>query len=466
MGIKFGTDGWRAVIGKDFTFENIRILSQAIADYLKANKRRDLKVTVGYDCRFLSKEFAYEVSCVLCANKIRVFLSSGALPTPLLSFTTKKSKSDLGIMITASHNPYYFNGLKIKTPQGGAADKEITDRIEKLLFKNKVHFISQEEARKKELLIIKDFSPDYIKFIKEYIDTSLIRKRKLRILVDLMYGSGDSYMEEIFGEKDKVLFSYLHREFNPSFGGRSPEPTQENLKELRVQMKKGDFDLGIALDGDADRIACVLRGGRYINAQIILPLLALHLARNKRLSGGIVKTIVGSNLIDSVSLSLSRILYETPVGFKHISKLFQSEDILIGGEEAGGIGFKNYIPERDGTMAGLLLLEMIGKENKTLEELINKLEKDFGKWSYIRKAIPLKRVKKSILDKIRIPKKLLGRKVERVNRLDGVKIITSSSWLMFRVSGTEPILRLYAEAPSKREAQRLLLQGEEIINAL
>ncbi|HEC68877.1 MAG TPA: phosphoglucomutase/phosphomannomutase family protein [Candidatus Omnitrophica bacterium] len=466
MSIKFGTDGWRAVIARDFTFANIRVLSQAIADYLKTtHKKKNFKVAVGYDCRFLSKEFAQEVCGVLSANKIKVILSSEAIPTPLLSLATKNYKADLGIMITASHNPYYFNGLKIKTSQGGAADRDITDKVEKLLFKNKPLFISLYEAEEKGFLQIKDFSSDYIRFLKSYVDTSLIKKRKLKLLVDLMYGSGNSFLEKVL-EGGRVSFRYLRKEFNPSFGGSQPEPVEENLKELIGEMKKGEFDLGIVLDGDADRIACVLKGGRFINAQVILPLLALHLAKNKKFSGGIVKTVVGSNLIDSVSLSLGRILYETPVGFKYISKLFQTEDILVGGEEAGGIGFKNYIPERDGTMAGLLLLEMVAQEGRNLEELVKDLEKSLGRWFYLRKAIPLKKVKKSVLDKIKIPDRLLGEGVERVNRLDGIKIITPSFWLMFRASGTEPILRIYAEAKSKKKVCQLLSQGERMINAL
>lgn len=464
--IKFGTDGWRAVIGKDFTFENVKILSQAVADYLKlTNKGRISRVMVGYDVRFLSREFAYAVASVLAANKIKVAISAKAVSTPVVSFTTKQAGMNLGIMITASHNPYYFNGFKIKNPQGGAADNNVTNAVEKLLLKSKVKYIKSTEARKRGLLKVIDAQGAYIKFIRGYIHTSSIKKLKIKVLIDLMYGSADTYIERIL-KGSSIKFSYLHKEFNPSFGGKNPEPTKENLDELIAKMRAKKFDLGIAIDGDGDRIACILKSGRYIDAQKLLPLLALHLAGNRKLSGGIVKTIVGSNLIDSVAMRLKRILYETPVGFKHISNLFQTEDILIGGEEAGGIGVKNYIPERDATMVAVLLLEMISLFKGSPKELIDSFEKQFGKWFYLRTSVSVKKIRKAALDKLKIPFNLLGRRVTRVNRLDGIKIITDKSWLMFRASGTEPIVRIYAEARTERETKKLIDKGRQILNAL
>ncbi|MBN2120336.1 MAG: phosphoglucomutase/phosphomannomutase family protein [Candidatus Omnitrophica bacterium] len=464
--IKFGTDGWRAVIADDFTFGNLKVLSQAVADFLKkSSKGEKIKVAVGFDSRFLSKEFAQAVSSVLCGNNIKVILSQDSVPTPIVSFYTKYKNCDLGIMITASHNPYRFNGFKIKTPQGGSAGVDITRGVEKLLFTTKVKLMPKDESVKKGLLTISDLSPDYIKFIKNYVNLSLIKKLKLKVLVDLMYGSGNSYIERVLSPS-KIKFSYLHKEFNPSFGGIHPEPTEENIKGLIKEMKKGKFDLGVVLDGDGDRIACVLKGGRYVNAQLLLPLLAVHLARNRRLSGAIVKTVVGSNIIDLVSLSLNRICFETPVGFKYISRLFAEEDILIGGEEAGGIGVKNYIPERDATMATVLFLEMLAFLKKTPLELIREFEKRFGRWHYSRTSIPVSRVSKDSLNRLKIPKYLLGKKVIRVNKLDGIKVIADSAWLMFRASGTEPIVRVYAEAKSKIAAQKLVVQGKRLLHNL
>jgi len=463
--IKFGTDGWRAEIGKDFNFDNLAVLSQAVADYLKVNRKKKASVVVGYDARFLSKESAFEVASVLSANGIKVLLSGEKVSTPVVSFATKTRKMDLGIMITASHNPASFNGFKVKTPDGGAASNTVTREIEKLLFRSKVKSQSLHSARKKGSLNIFDLSKDYVKFIRNYINIALIKKSRFKVLIDLMYGSGDSYIERVL-KGTKIKFSYLHSEFNPSFGGINPEPTEGNLREMISVLRKGKFDLGIALDGDGDRIACVLKGGRYIDAQVILPLLTLHLAQNRNWNGAIVKTIVGSDSIDSVALRLGRILFETPVGFKYISSLFKKEDILIGGEEAGGIGVKNYIPERDATMAAVLLLEMASYLKRGPLKLVRDFERKFGRRHYRRISVPVGSLSRESLNKLKIPAYLLGRKVERVNRLDGIKIITDSSWLMFRASGTEPIVRIYAEAKTKKEVERLILQGENSINDL
>ncbi len=464
--IKFGTDGWRAVIAKDFTFENLEVVSQAIADYLKKiHRKKKTKVVIGYDARFLSQEFAETVAKVLCGNGIKVVLADNKVPTPVVSFYAKYKKCDLGVMITASHNPHNFNGLKIKTPQGGAAGTEVTSKVEKLLFKRKVKIIPLQDAKKKSLLTVKDLSVDYVEFLKNYVDIRKVKKLKMHVLLDVMYGSGDTYIERVL-KQSKIKLSYLHKEFNPSFGGVHPEPTEHNLQELINKMKTGNYDLGIALDGDGDRIACVLKGGRYVNAQVLLPLLAVHLVRNHNMNGAIVKTVVGSNLIDIVALDLNRMLFETPVGFKYISHLFQTEDIVIGGEEAGGIGVKDYIPERDGTMAALLLLEMAAFMNKKPKQIIKSFERKFGRWYYSRISVPVGKINKQSLEKIKVPKNILGKKVERVNRLDGIKIITKSHWLMFRASGTEPIVRVYAEAKSKKTADRLISQGRKMLNAL
>ena len=462
--VKFGTDGWRAVIADSFTFDNLGLVSQAVADFLMKKKKKNLKVVIGFDARFMSKEFAEKTAGVLLGNNIKVILSDEKVSTPAVSFYAKYKNCGLGIMITASHNPYYFNGFKIKNSQGGAADNNITSEVEKLLGRNKVKEICLNKAPR-GLFKRGDLTKDYLLFIKRYVNLSLIKKLKLNVLVDLMYGSGGSYIKDILAGS-KINISYLNNEFNPSFGGIRPEPIEPNLQKLMREMKKGRYDLGIALDGDADRIACVLPGGRYVNAQVLLPLLAWHLVHNRGFSGGIVKTVVGSNLIDNVASALGRVLYETPVGFKYISRLFQTENVVIGGEEAGGIGVKDYIPERDGTMAALLLMEMLAFLKTSPLKLIKGFEDKFGRWYYARISVPSGRVNKRSLNKLKIPKRLSGRKVERVNRLDGIKIITKDNWLMFRASGTEPIVRIYSEAKNRKEADQLLAQGRRMLNGL
>ncbi|MCX5700845.1 MAG: phosphoglucomutase/phosphomannomutase family protein [Candidatus Omnitrophica bacterium] len=450
--IKFGTDGWRAIIADTYTLENVKILSQAVADYLGSGK----KVAVGYDTRFMSANFAQAAAVVFQSNGIDVILSDQPTPTPALSFVVKSRKLDLGIMITASHNPAEYNGYKIKNSAGGGASSELTKEVEGLLGKSEVKDTVLAQEIKKV-----DITKDYIKFIRNYIDLKKIKNKKFKVLVDSMYGSGDSFIAQVLkGTKIKVEF--MRNTINPSFGGGRPEPVEENLEELKARVKKEKFDLGIALDGDADRIAAVAPGGVFIHPQKILGLLALHLNQDRGWSGGLVKTICGSTMMDNIAKFLKIKLYETPVGFKYISNLMETEDIVAGGEEAGGMGVKNYIPERDGSMAGLLLIEMMVYRNKDMLKILNETEKKFGKYYYVRQDFHLeKRVEPK---KENLPKELLGKKVVDIKDYDGIKLICEDdSWLMFRGSGTEPIMRTYAEGRTLTHAKQLLTLAEKII---
>ena len=450
--IKFGTDGWRAIIADTYTLENVRILTQAVADYLGGGK----KVAVGYDTRFMSANFAKEAAVVLKNNGMDVLLSDQPTPTPALSFVVKSRKLDLGIMITASHNPAEYNGFKIKNAAGGGASQELTREVEGLLGKSPV-----KEAPLPEPIKAVDITKDYIKFIRNYIDLKKIKNKKFKVLVDSMYGSGDSFIAQVL-KGTSIKLEFMRNTINPSFGGGRPEPVEENLEELKARVKKEKFDLGIALDGDADRIAAVAPGGVFIHPQKILGLLALHLNQDRHWSGGLVKTICGTTMMDNIAKFLGIKLYETPVGFKYISNLMETEDIVAGGEEAGGMGVKGYIPERDGTMAGLLLIEMMVYRNKNILKILNEAEKAFGKYYYVRQDLHLaKRVEPK---KENLPSELLGKKVVEVKDYDGIKLICEDqSWLMFRGSGTEPIMRTYAEAKSLAQAKKLLALGKEII---
>ena len=453
--IKFGTDGWRGIIGDNYTFRNLKILSQAVADYLGPAK----KVAVGFDTRFMSGRFAKVASHVLANNGIEIVLSDRYIPTPALSLAVRARKFDLGIMITASHNPAQYNGFKIKDPSGGSASPEVTDNIESRLGKNTVKETSNAAAKIRE----EDLTRDYIRFIRSYIDLKKIKNKKFRVLVDAMYGAGNSFIAQVL-KGTSIKLEFMHNAFNPSFGGIPPEPVEENLEELKNRVKKEKFDLGIALDGDADRIAAVAPGGKFIHPQKILGLLALHLNQDRHWSGGIVKTIAGTTMIDNIAKFLKVKLYETPVGFKYISDLMEKEDIVAGGEEAGGIGVKGYIPERDGTVAGLLLLEMMVYRNKDILKILNETERQFGRYYYLRRDVHLGR--KIELKKEELPKELLGKKVVRVKDFDGIKLICEDeSWLMFRASGTEPIMRLYAESESLSRSKQLLEMAEKLIRA-
>ena len=450
--IKFGTDGWRAIIADTYTLENVKILSQAVADYLGSSK----KVAVGYDTRFMSAKFAEAAAVVLKSNGIEVIISDRPTPTPALSFAVKTRKLDLGIMITASHNPAEYNGFKIKNSSGGGASQEITKEVEGLIANNPL----KDNAAVDSIEIV-DIIEDYIKFIRNYIDLKKIKNKKFRVLVDSMYGSGDSFIAQVL-KGTNIKLEFMRNTINPSFDGGRPEPVEENLKELKARVEKEKFDLGIALDGDADRIAAVAPGGVFIHPQKILGLLALHLNQDRHFSGGLVKTICGSTMMDNIAEFLGIKLYETPVGFKYISNLMETQDIVAGGEEAGGMGVKGYIPERDGTMAGLLLIEMMVYRNKDMLKILNETEKKFGKYYYVRQDFHLNRRVEP--KKENLPSQLLGKQVVDIKDYDGIKLICEDqSWLMFRGSGTEPIMRTYAEAKSLAQAKKLLALGKEII---
>jgi len=465
--IKFGTDGWRGVISDNFTFKNVEIVAQAICEWLKrdqARKHRGAhKVAIGYDTRFLSQEYAQTVSCVLAGNNIEVLLSDTAVPTPALSFATRENRCMAGIMITASHNPAKFNGIKIKTAQGGGASKEVTDIVETYLHKTEVRKADFEDALKKKKIIREDLKADYIKFMRSYLDLKKIKNARFKVLIDAMHGSGNALSRQIL-QGSKVRLSLMREDVNPSFDGGKPEPVVEYLGEILKRVKKEKFDLGLVLDGDADRIAAVAPGGEFIHPQKILGLLILHLVRNRGRTGGVVKTICGTTMIDNIAKKLNLKLYETPVGFKYISDLMVAERIVAGGEEAGGMGLQDYIPERDGTLAGLLLLEMMVYERKNLKKIVTQMEKEFGRYYYERLDLKLKEGKVVDLEKYKSMKKILGKKVVDRREFDGLKLICEDeSWLMFRASGTEPLVRIYAEAKSLAKAKKIIQFGANLL---
>lgn len=468
--IKFGTDGWRAIIGKDFTLKNVTVVAQAIADYIKRYTTYDIrhtKVVVGYDRRKLSPESAKRMTEVLTANGVRVVLSDRDLPTQAVSFAVKDLKCVVGIMVTASHNPASFNGIKIKGSFGGSAEKEVTNRVEKLLFKNEPKKISLSEAQNKKLLKKTNLITSYLKFLRSYLNMPLLKKAGLKILVDPMYGTGNSYIAEIL-KNTNCRVTTIHTKRDSSFGGNKPEPIKICLKEAANIIKAKHFDIGLATDGDADRIAALDERGKFIDPQQIISLLLLHLIRNRKLKGAVVQTISGSVFVDNIAKKHKLKVYETPIGFKYISSLMQKKDILIGGEEAGGIGFKNYIPERDGILAGLLLIEMIAIHNKSFSELLQDMAEEFGSHVYLRRDIKCKashklsiRVK---LNKMRTRKRFLDAKIVKTKDYDGLRFCLScGGWILFRLSDTEPLLRIYAEASSAKRTQKLIQEGVRII---
>ena len=462
MSIKFGTDGWRAIISEDFTFKNVRMVSQAIADHFKGE---GVTFAVGYDWRFLSEKYAELVTEVLTANGIKVLLSDKAVPTPLVSLSIKNKKLSGGVMITASHNPPIYNGIKIKASYASSADEKITKSVESFLGKNKIKSISLEEGLSSGMLEKIDLKPDYVKFISSYIDMKVLKKANLNVLVDCMYGVGDGYIKEILKDTD-IQITQMRATRDPLFGGINPEPIPKNLDAVFKEMKKGSYDIAIVNDGDADRICAVMPGGRYISAGHIMALLLLHFIEDKKWKGGVVKTISNTTLIERIVKKYNLKLHETPVGFKYICRLMLDEDILIGGEESGGIGVKNYMPERDGMLLGLLLIEMMAHRKKGIVDIMKDVEAEFGQFCYKRIDMDYHDDKKKKLMeflKTNPPKEILKKPVTETKTYDGYKfIMEDDSWLIMRLSGTEPILRIYAEASSEDLAQEYLEFGKKI----
>lgn len=471
--IKFGTDGWRGIIAEDFTFENVRVVSQAVADYLDKHFRGKRRIIIGYDTRFLSDRFARAVAEVLAANGIKVLISDRPVPTPTVSFTIRLLGLTGGVIITASHNPSRFSGIKFKTQFGSPAESAVTNKIEKNLFKRKVRSITFEEGLKSKAIEIINPIPKYLEAVRKYLDLDLLKNSKLKVIADVMYGAGNGYHASVLNGTN-VKVDVIHSEPNPSFGGVKPEPLPQNLPELISIMKSSKYDIGLVTDGDADRVGAFAPGGRFITPGEIMSLLALHFIENRRWRGAIVKNIAGPMLLNKISAHYNLKLFETPVGFKHIAKLMQREKVLIGGEESGGIGIKNYIPERDGILTGLLLVEMMAQKKQGILEIINDMEKRFGKFRYRREdiEIPLKAREKIIT---KLFSKLKGKDAKRIFRknivktksYDGLKFLfDDESWLLIRPSGTEPILRVYSEAHSEREAKALIKRVDSLVFSL
>jgi len=467
--IKFGTDGWRGIIADDFTFGNVRLVAQATADYILAHGNNNKKVVVGFDTRFMGADFAGIITSVLTGNNLTVFLSKEPTPTPSVSLAVLEQKAAGGVMVTASHNPPKYSGFKFKGPYGGAAFPTMTSEVEKLLGRTPVKEMAIKEAQKQGLLLIGDLKENHRKKASGYVDFSNIRKYGFRIVADTMHGAGFGYLPKLFqGSKTRV--DTLHENPDPTFCGVAPEPKEANLSELKKEVRRKKADLGFATDGDADRIGLVDDKGRFVGAQLILSLLCLHLARYRKMTGGVVCTVGTTLQLERIAKNLALPVYHTPIGFKYVTELMLEKDVIIGGEESGGVGVKNYFPERDGLVACLLILEMMMVNKKSLSRLIADMEKEFGKFVYDRRdaSFPVEMREKMIKTLIdRNLKFLIGRKVSRIDTTDGIKfLLDPPGWLLLRGSGTEPILRIYAETESAVDTKKLLEEGYQLAGSV
>jgi len=463
--ITFGTEGWRGVIGEEFTFGNVRLVTQAIADHLNAQRRtrsKPLTVAVGHDTRFLSDQFARAVCEVLAANRIRSLLCDRAVPTCAVSRCVVDRRLPAGIVITASHNPPSYNGIKVKASYGGSATAQAVASIERRIGRSPIKSLGLEQAQQGGWVTTTNMLPAFLKGIRTFVDLAAIRRSPFRIVVDSMHGTGGRLIEGLLGG-GRCRVATIHAEPDPRFGGRAPEPIADNLVELRRVVRRNHADLGLATDGDADRLGVVGPDGTWLNPGQVMCVLLAHLVATRHIKGAVVKTVSNTMMIDRMAQALGLHLIEVPVGFKHIAKLMLERDILIGGEESGGIGVKGYLPERDGIVNNLLVLEAMAVRRQTLAEILRALERRYGRWFYGRRDLHLtmSQVERLFARLNRAaPERMDGMPIAQVNTRDGVKLIgRDESWLLFRRSGTEPIVRIYAESPKKSRLANLLTLG-------
>ncbi|MFQ5867922.1 MAG: phosphoglucomutase/phosphomannomutase family protein [bacterium] len=470
--IKFGTAGWRGVISDEFTIGNVRLVTQAIANYIKEQATSDKQqVVVGYDTRFMSENFAKVSSRLLAANGIGALITTRDVPTPAFAYEILRRRTIGGINFTASHNPAEYNGIKFSSSWGGPALPETTNAIEKncaLLMEggSSVRGISWEKGRKKGLINYVDPRPEYIKRISELVNLEGIRKAKLKVAVDLMYGTARDYLEAILKEAGCEV-KVLHNWRDVLFGGSPPEPSSAYLGELVKTVEQEKCDLGLATDGDSDRFGIVDRDGTFISANQVLALLLNHLVKTRNWKGVVARSVMTTSFVDAIARIHHIRVKETAVGFKYIAQVMRQNGMVIGGEESGGLTIRGHIPEKDGILACLLMAEMVASEGKSIGEILDDLYRKVGLFLSERINFHLKEDEMGDLKaKLRkdLPREIAGLRVEKIVNLDGLKfILADGSWLGIRLSGTEPVVRLYIEAHEAEKLENLKEVGKDLI---
>lgn len=463
--IKFGTGGWRAIIGEDFTKENVCLLAQGIANLMKIHAAEtpedQLAFVIGYDRRFLSDKAARWLAEVLAGNGIKIYFIGRVAPTPLVMYTVKTMGTPYGATVTASHNPAEYNGVKLFTKGGRDAKEEVTAFLEKLIAQvdpASIQSLPFEEGIKENLIELIDPFNDYIDTILSMINTDAIRKRKLRIVLDPMYGVAKTCLQTVL-VTTRCEVMVIHDRHDTLFGGRLPSPSTHTLHRLSNTVVENCFDLGIGTDGDADRIGIINERGEFVAPNQILALLYYYLLRYKGWRGGVVRNLATTHLLDAIARDFGEECYEVPVGFKYISAKMEEKNALIGGESSGGLTIRGHIAGKDGIFAASLLIEALSVTGKSLSELLNEIQSKYGAYHMVEKNIRFPAGQKSaILEKLADPGHFpaFGLPVERLSTLDGIKIyFANGSWLSIRFSGTEPLLRIYAEADEESTALRL-----------
>jgi phosphomannomutase len=467
--IKFGTDGWRAVIAQDFTFDNVRICAQALAEHMKESRLAEKGLVVGYDTRFASEDFAASVAEVAAANGIKVYLSPKALPTPEVSFGVTSRKAGAAVVITASHNPASYNGFKIKSLDGASAPTQMISAVEKNISRiyesAEIRRMSLSAALNQGLVEHFNFDPSYLQKMATFVDLLRLQDSGLKIAVDSMYGAGAGYFKQLL-EGGSTSISELNSERNPSFPGINPEPIAINLKKLTNLVISDKASLGLATDGDADRIGIIDEKGRFITQLEVYALLALYLLETRGQKGAIVKTVTATSMLYRLGELYNVPVIETPVGFKYVAPAMIEKNALIGGEESGGYGFRGHVPERDAILAGLYFLDFVVRAGKTPSQLLEYLFSKVGPHYYNRHDFHFPEEKRqSIIDRIeqKKPTEIDGAKVDRFDTTDGFRFtLVDKSWLLIRFSGTEPLLRIYSESSSPERVERILAFGQEL----
>src|SRR5271165_3650253 len=465
--IKFGTDGWRGIIADDFTFDNVRRVAGAIASYVLKYEEAQRGVFVGYDARFASPRAAQVVAEGIAAAGIPAKLANDYTPTPAVSYAVKHQGAAGGVMVTSSHNPWNWNGVKFKAKFGGSATPAIMKKIEEEMAAG----AAPKNAKAKIEAV--DLKKDYVAAVCAFADMDLIAKTKFKFAVDAMYGSGRGVLTGIFAERG-VQCVAIRQELNPLFPGINPEPIEPHTKMLQETVVREKCDAGLATDGDADRIGAVAEDGSFVDSHKIFCVLLRWLLERKKWSGNVVRAFNTTRMLDRIAAKHGRKLYETQIGFKYTADLMMEHDILIGGEESGGIGYSRFLPERDGILNSLLLANVMAEEGKPLGQLVADLQREFGPHYYGRRDLHIaEEIKQSAIQRARAEStQTLGRyRVVKKENLDGIKLFLDApthgngadAWILFRASGTEPLLRAYAEAASPELVTEILTAAEGFV---
>ncbi len=468
--IKFGTDGWRAGIAEDYTFENVRYCAQGTADHLLSEGDASKGMVVGYDMRFRSEDFAKAVAEVLAGNGIRVYFAAAPAPTPVLSYAILPYQAAGGVWITASHNPPTDNGYKLRSSYAGAAAPETLADVERRIGiaqdAERVEYMDFDAGVRSGMIQVIDPSEPYLEQLAKLIDVSPIQKAGLRVLVDPMWGVGQGWFPQLLSGGSTVVRE-IHNSRNPLFPGmKRPEPIAENLQELLREIPRWRADVGIANDGDADRVGLASESGEFVDQLRVYALLAYYLLEVRGLRGPLVRTISSTSMANKLAARYGVPVYETGVGFKYVAPEMIRVKAILGGEESGGFAFANHIPERDGILAGLYLLDLMVQTNKTPTQLIEQIFSLVGPHYYSRidRRMPPEQ-KPGIMARVSEarPDRIAGLRVERIDTRDGFRyVLEDGNWLLIRFSGTEPVIRVYCETTREQRVDELLTAGLRI----